>query len=310
MSGVEVLLIFLLICVLVFFLVGKFERDSIFQPTNVEIWRPSVQYEEYDIQHKEEKIRIWEFKNYPSRNVVLFCHGNNGNISYREYVVNTCELHQINLVLFDYRGFGKSSGEFSQTNICDDALAVYRHVRKTYTPERIIIWGESLGGAPAAYLASKETCKGLVLFSTFTNLGELASRTEVFQKYVRMLAIGTKALYDGLPTIEWVKRVKCPVLVVHSLEDALIPFSCGYDLFNAVTHANKQILKIRGTHSAPIFTSEQLDILYSFVDKETGVRDVKDKMAIIAELRMAGQRGLYQERNRDAQTWIGNLMTG
>jgi uncharacterized protein len=304
MLGWGVLIIFVLLTAFLLFLVGKIEHQSIFQPSYGEVWKPSVEYLEYEIKSQDHSLRVWEFRNFPSRNVILFCHGNNDNISYREYAINACEIYHLNLVLFDYRGFGSSEGKFSQENICQDALSVYHHLRKTYPPEKIVIWGESLGGAPATYTACKVPCRGLVLFATFSSLGDLADRSESFDTIRRVSLIGTKFLYDGLETLTWIRRVKCPVLIVHSIEDVLIPFSCAYDLFMAISHPNKQLIKIKGGHSSPSITVEQLDILYSFIDTDIKKNERKDKEVLIKDLQLVGRRINYQKKNFQAKDWL------
>jgi fermentation-respiration switch protein FrsA (DUF1100 family) len=177
------------------------------------------------------------------RAVVLYCHGNAGNISSRLWTIQLYNKLHLSTFIFDYRGFGHSGGSPSEEGTHADALAAWKYlvdVRKI-PPERIVVAGESLGGAVAARLAAECRPGALILSSTFTSLQEVASELYPFLPIKWMLRF-------RYPTSAYLRSVKCPVLIVHSREDELIPYSHGRDLY-AQAPAPKELLEIKGGHN-------------------------------------------------------------
>ena len=96
-------------------------------------WKPHIEYKNVYIKvnknsykAKPNKIHGWHFNNFPGHKTVMFCHGNSGNISHRSYIVDICHKFKLNLLIFDYRGFGESSGKPSKKNLKKDGEAAYR----------------------------------------------------------------------------------------------------------------------------------------------------------------------------------------
>lgn len=198
-------------------------------------------------------IHLWyfNFSGNTQNTTVLFCHGNNGNISYRSYIIDICKYLSLNVILFDYRGYGKSNGIPTQDTICQDGLAVYTYLSQFCPPENIIIWGESLGGAVAVDIASKRVCSHLICMCTFSSLDDIITN----KNHPRWLTLPTstliKYLCNTLPNSKRIQNVKCPTVVMHSKNDEIIPYSCAKRLFDSISHVNKLFLKISGTHSSP-----------------------------------------------------------
>jgi hypothetical protein len=178
------------------------------------------------------------------RGTVLFFHGNAGNISHR--LDTLVLLHRLGLstLIIDYRGYGRSGGRPSETGTYRDAEAAWHLLTAELgaDPGRVVVFGRSLGAAVAARLAARHRPAGLVLESGFTSVPDLAAH-----------------LYPWLParwisrfryaTEESVSRVQCPVLVVHSPEDELVPYAHGRALFEAAP-GPKRFLAISGGHDA------------------------------------------------------------
>jgi fermentation-respiration switch protein FrsA (DUF1100 family) len=174
---------------------------------------------------------------------VLFLHGNAGNISHR--VDSLRILHQLglNTFIFDYRGHGESEGAPSEQGTYRDAEAAWQHLTRKHgvAPRRIVVFGRSLGGAVAAWLASRHRPGALVLESTFTSVPDLAAQLYPFLP-ARWLS---RFRYS---TEEHLRGVSCPVLIVHSPEDEIVPFSHGLQLFSGAREP-KELLRIRGGHN-------------------------------------------------------------
>lgn len=165
---------------------------------------------------------------------ILFFHGNAGNISHRmEYLLMFYHLGY-NTFIFDYRGYGQSSGSPSESGTYLDAQAAWRYLteKKGIPPATIVLFGESLGGAIAALL---------VLASVFTSIPDMAAKMYPFLP-VRLLS---RFEYN---TIGYLQAITCPVFVAHSPQDELVPFAHGRALYQAV-RGSKHFLELQGGHN-------------------------------------------------------------
>jgi fermentation-respiration switch protein FrsA (DUF1100 family) len=174
---------------------------------------------------------------------VLFFHGNAGNISHRlEYLEMFHRLRYSTLIV-DYRGYGQSTGSPSETGTYRDARAAWDYLRhaRVARPTDIVIVGESLGGAVAAWLAVREPARAVVLASTFTSVPDLGAQVYPFLP-VRLLS---RFSYD---TLAAVREIRSPLLIAHSREDDIIPYSHGRRLFEGAREP-KQFLEMTGGHN-------------------------------------------------------------
>jgi len=178
-----------------------------------------------------------------AKGTVLFFHGNAGNISHRmEYLLMFYRLGY-NTLIFDYRGYGQSSGTPTEQGTYRDAQAAWEYLVATRAikPGRIVLFGESLGGAVAAWLAAHEKPAALVLASVFTSVPDMAAKIYPFLP-VRWLS---RFNYN---TLEYLQSVTCPVFVAHSPQDEIVPFEQGRVLYQAAPEP-KQFLELSGGHN-------------------------------------------------------------
>lgn len=196
------------------------------------------------------QVHAWFVPGAPEAATVLVCHGNAGNISHRLELLKL--LHELGLavLLFDYRGYGQSTGTPSESGTYRDARAAWNSLTEVrrIAPGRIVIFGESLGSAVAAHLSTEVNPGALILASAFTSAPDLASRYYWYLP-VRLLA---RIHY---PTAEFLTRVRAPVLIVHSRDDEIVPVSHGEALFRRAREP-KAFLEIRGDHNAGFLLSE------------------------------------------------------
>ncbi len=175
--------------------------------------------------------------------LVIVFHGNAGNISHRlDYLRMFHDLGFASLII-DYRGYGRSSGRPSEESSYVDADTAWRHATYAlgYPAARIVIFGESLGGAVATQLAVARQPAALVLASTFTSVPDLGAEIYPWLP-IRLLARIHFDSRDRLP------HVNSPVLVIHSRQDNIIPFAHGERLF-AAAQAPKRFIEIEGGHN-------------------------------------------------------------
>lgn len=174
---------------------------------------------------------------------LLHCHGNGGNIDGRLELAKELCQRGIGVVLFDYRGYGRSTGAIrSERELFEDAQAVYNRLDQLHQP--IWIYGESLGGGVASYLAEKNPCQGLVLQSTFTSFTERAGENYPF------LPISLLSRFH-LNTRARLAQMKCPVLVIHGNQDEVIGFRHGKELFAAAREPKRWLEVDGGFHDLP-----------------------------------------------------------
>src|SRR3990167_2922589 len=203
--------------------------------------------------------------NCQERKVIMFCHGNSGNISQRRYIVEIACWFDVDVLLFDYRGFGSSNGAPTSYNICNDSQEIYLWLKQKYQEKNIIIWGESIGGGPSCYLATRNCPGRLVLFSSFSGLDDVVNMSTSISnlwKYVMKMA---KYCTNILPNREWIKKVDCPTLIIHSPDDKLIDVRQAEINYAAVHHENKELLLINGDHSNPDMDVKSVKSIYSFI---------------------------------------------
>lgn len=145
------------------------------------------------------------------------------------------------VLALDYRGFGLSPGTASETHLYEDATAAFDYLLKSGAPpERIVIWGHSLGGGPAVFLAARTHAAALVLFGAFTSIPNIAQDTYPYLpvKYLASMSM------DSLGRL---RDVHMPVLIAHSVEDIVVPFHHGQELF-AAANAPKRFLTLHATN--------------------------------------------------------------
>lgn len=197
------------------------------------------------------RLSAWYVPAPNARGVILFFHGNGGNVSHYAYALAIFRKLGFSGVSVDYRGYGKSEGTPSERGTYLDAEAAWRHVVNAMgvPPDRIVVFGRSLGGSIAAWLAQKHTPRLLVLESAFTSMR--AEAAALYPWLPARLFVGD--MYD---TEKFVQDVKCPVLVIHSPDDEIVPYAHGQRLF-ALAHDPKRFLQIRGRHNTGFFESLQ-----------------------------------------------------
>lgn len=196
------------------------------------------------------QLHGWYIPHLRSERVLLFFHGNAGNISHRRESIEIFHRLGLNVLIFDYRGYGQSKGKPSEQGLYQDATAAWRFLteQKGFAPAQVIIFGRSLGGAIAAKLAAGVQARGLILESTFSSARDFAK--QAFKVLARLVVIR----YD-FNTAEYVEQVEDPVLVLHSPDDEIMPFSLGKKVFESANQP-KQFIHMRGDHNSGFYLSQ------------------------------------------------------
>ena len=215
----------------------------------------------------EDKVRLhgWFIPHNKAKGTLLFFHGNAGNISHRLDSIAIFHRLELNVFIFDYRGYGQSEGKPTEKGTYRDAEAAWLYLTRTRntSAKQIIIFGRSLGAAIGAWLAGRHTPAALIIESGFTSVPAMGQRLYPFLP-VRWLS---RFSYN---TKKYVKTITCPVLVAHSRDDEIIPFEESLEIFAAAPEP-KQFLEMRGGHNDGFIISDEsyLKGLDSFI-KKTG----------------------------------------
>lgn len=211
----------------------------------------------------EDRLRLhgWFVPSVNARGTLLFFHGNAGNISHRLDSIAVFNRMNLNVFIFDYRGYGQSQGRVTESGTYLDAEAAWSYLVETrdIDASKIIVFGRSLGSSIAARLASRHEPAVLILESGFSSVPSMAQRLYPFLP-VKWLS---KFSYD---TRQYVSSINCPLLVVHSKNDDIIPYAEGRLVFDAAP-ADKQFLEIRGGHNDGFIVTGQayVDGLNGFI---------------------------------------------
>jgi fermentation-respiration switch protein FrsA (DUF1100 family) len=160
--------------------------------------------------------------------VILFCHGNAGNISHRLDNIARLLEKGLQVFIFDYRGYGRSTGKPSEKGIYRDGLAAYDYLgrEERLPPSGIVVFGRSLGAAVAMEIALQKEIRSVILESAFTSTKDMANAMLLF----KLIAPFLPANYNNLAKIT---RLGPPKLIVHGDQDEIVPFGMGQKLFDA-----------------------------------------------------------------------------
>lgn len=215
------------------------------------------------------KIHAWLFEwfpieKYPEAKYIIYCHGNAGTIQNREFIIDICRQANCNILLFDYRGFGLSSDEANLNYLIPDIEAVFKWITKKVNSRSIIAWGESMGGSVATYLAATHDLGGLILLATFSSLPAVIADHLGFAG--NLVEYIVPKLRNYPVSVELIKKVRCPITIMHSMTDEVIPYQHSLELQGAIRHHRQQRIVIKGSHSSPIITKEQFKQLFGFYD--------------------------------------------
>lgn len=194
--------------------------------------------------------------------VILYFHGNAGDLSGWQFVAEDFTLHGYNVMLIDYRGYGKSSGKISEEGLYHDGEAAYHClVEKGFKPENIIVYGRSIGSGVAVDVAARYPCKGLILEAPFSSLKRLANEKLPFF----FPSLYLKFSFDNMAKMN---RVSCPVIFLHGTADELIPPAHSRSLFEEFS-GKKELIVVDGAshndlHTFPRYADFLKDVLPVF----------------------------------------------
>lgn len=179
--------------------------------------------------------------------VVLFLHGNAGNIAQRAgLAARFARIAEVRLLMPDYSGYGGNEGSPSEDEINADSLAAYDHlVADGVDAARIVVFGESIGGAPALFVATERRVSGVVAQSTFSSLSSMALRVYWWMPLAALFVLG------DFPSADRIAALEVPVLIVHGTNDRIVPIGEGERL--AAAQPKAEFLRLEGADHNDLF---------------------------------------------------------
>ncbi len=198
--------------------------------------------------------------------VLLYCHGNAANLSLLSQVSKIFYDYGFDALIFDYRGYGDSSGKLSDLSekaMDADAFAAYKWLKKKGIQEGdIIIWGHSLGSSVAAQLAGEIHPAGLILEGAFPSI------YSVSRARFPWLFIAPFMIHDKFETEKYVANLRCPLLAIHAEKDTIIPISLGERVFQTAAEPKEWLLAKNIDHNDfPSVASQYQESIMNFVTK-------------------------------------------
>jgi pimeloyl-ACP methyl ester carboxylesterase len=167
------------------------------------------------------------------KGVILYFHGNAGNLQRWGRIAHSFVHYQYDVLIFDYRGYGKSHGKRSMDALYRDGEMIYDTLRSTYGEQRIVIYGRSIGCAMAIWLAGRTNPKQLMLETPFHSINDVLA--------FRLLGLPAEWLLRyPFPNYHFIKQVRCAIYIIHGTRDRVVPYSSGRKLFQQ----NKKSLRM------------------------------------------------------------------
>ena len=192
------------------------------------------------------KISALYLANPEANYTILYSHGNAEDLGDIKPILNQLQVLGFAVLAYDYRGYGTSTGRSSEHGAYEDINAAYNYLTQQLNipPSKIIAYGRSVGGGPAIDLASREPLGGLVVESTFTTAFRVITRIQLLP-------------FEKFANIDKIKKVHCPVLVIHGTIDRVIPFVHGQKLYEAANEP-KRFLEVEGAdHNDLVLVANQ-----------------------------------------------------
>ncbi len=241
------LVAYLLIVVIMMFL----EETLIFFPSRYPAgdWHPpGLTFEDVWFEAADgTRLHGWYVPHDSPRAAVLFCHGNAGNLAHRAEMLRVLnEVVGVSVLIFDYRGYGRSEGKPNEKGVLADARAARAWLaqREGVAENELVMMGRSLGGAVAVDLAAKDGARALVVESSFNSLPEVAAYHYPWLP-VRL------AMHTRLDSASKIVDYHGPLLITHSTYDTIVPYEFGKRLFDAANEPKQMITFEDRDHNDP-----------------------------------------------------------
>jgi uncharacterized protein len=184
----------------------------------------------------------WYLPPRDGRAVIAYFHGNGGHIGYRAELLRWFARDGYGMLMLEYRGYGGNPGTPNETGFHADGAAALEFLAGCgVAPNRVVVYGESLGSGVAVPLAAQREVAGLILEAPFTSVAEVA-------QYHYSFIPASLMVWDRFDSLSWIGKVKAPILVLHGERDRVVPIRFGRALFDAAPEPKEFWLARDGRH--------------------------------------------------------------
>ncbi|MFD2562585.1 alpha/beta fold hydrolase [Aquimarina rubra] len=237
-----------LIWTLIVYLIGMgllyfFQHKIIFQPkklSELHSFQFDHPFEEFFLETTDgERLNAIHFKNQNPKGVILYFHGNKGSLSRWGNITTFFAKKQYDVIVMDYRSYGKSTGTITEENLYKDAQLFYEYALTKYDEDQVIIYGRSLGTGIGTKIASTNKPGNLVLETPYNTMEEVTSH------WLPIFPV-KQILQYKFPSNKFVKEVQCPITIYHGTDDGVVPYGSGKRLFESISTSNKRMITIEG----------------------------------------------------------------
>ena len=232
-----------LLCGVIYF----FQENLIFMPSVLpqeHVFEMKNSFEEINLKSSDgAQLNGLHFKKDKPKGVILYFHGNAGDLQGWGQITETFVDLDYDVIIMDYRGYGKSIGELSMENLYNDTDLWYNYTKQFYKESEITVYGRSLGTTFATYIAAHHQPKKLILEAPFYSMETIAKS--------RFSFLPIKYLLDyKFPTYQYIKNVSCPITIYHGTQDQVINYEQGKKLYESFKSDSKKIITIpNGGHN-------------------------------------------------------------
>lgn len=246
--GISIIALYLVIVVMLL----SFQEKLIFRSevlSQDHVFTAKIAFEELYLKASDGAIlNGLHYKQPNSKGVLLYFHGNARTLEHwGKWAELLSERYQYDVVIMDYRGYGKSMGKRNHKLMLEDGLLFYEYCKTKFSENEITIFGRSLGGAFASYVATKRNAKRLVLESTFTSVYEIAKQRFWFLPLKSLLKYPFQSDQN-------ITHINIPTYFIHGTEDQVVPYYCSEKLVNASAADIKKLYTIKGARHNDLST--------------------------------------------------------
>ena len=256
----SIIIAYLLLLIFIYF----YQRNLLYHPleNNYQNDKAQFNYEEVFIKVDDKiKLKSWIIeKDLKKFKTLVFFHGNAGDLSNRIYKLNELNKLEINILIISWRGFSGNDGFPTEQNLYKDAEAAIKWLNsKEIQSNKIILYGESLGTGVAVEIGKKNIFNSIILESPFTSMENAA---KIYYPYLPVKLL----LKDKYDSINKIKIIKTPILIMHGMKDDIVPFSMGKELFNKANNPKYSYFTSNDDHMME-FNDQIMKTIKNFIYK-------------------------------------------
>ncbi|QNJ98656.1 alpha/beta hydrolase [Constantimarinum furrinae] len=244
MKSVIKLVLFIFSAALLFIMgIYLLQEKIIFQPTPLpqdHQYVLDVPFTEFFIESNDgARLNGLHLKVEDPKGMIVYYHGNAGDLQRWGEICSFFLQFHYDVLVMDYRTYGKSTGKLTEKNLYSDAQLFYDKAKEDFSEENIVIYGRSLGASIATKIASENEPSQLILETPFYSL------TDLVKDKFKILPV-SKLLKYRFPSSTFIKSVSCPVTILHGTADGVVPYESGLKLFNSISNKPRTLVTIEG----------------------------------------------------------------